>query len=347
MILQRGRLAGAGLAEQHEELAVGDVEVEPAQRGVVAELFRDVLELDMSHQSRTPRDWPLAVSKKCACAGSMRAKTWSPALATKPERVRARSICEPNFRSTMSYEPSGSMMCASAGRKPSAAWCATMTPSGLTPSASFLAGAAVQLAEQFGREDETLRRAFDGDGGLALLLGDGGVRHVHHRAADELRDEQVLRMRVDFGRAADLLQHALMHDDDAVGEAHRLDLVVRDVDGGRALLQMQTLDLGAHLFAQLGVERADRLVHQHRLRTPDQRAADGDALHVAARQRRRFAVEQIGDPAAPWRSRALPCRSRCSAYAWRAAERRCSRRRSYAGRARRTGTPSRCRGPPP
>ena len=46
---QRRRLAGAGLAEQHEELAVGDVEIEPVKRRVAAECLRDVLELDMGH----------------------------------------------------------------------------------------------------------------------------------------------------------------------------------------------------------------------------------------------------------------------------------------------------------
>ena len=46
---QRRRLAGAGLAEQHEELAVGDVEIEVLQRGVAAEGLGDVLELDVGH----------------------------------------------------------------------------------------------------------------------------------------------------------------------------------------------------------------------------------------------------------------------------------------------------------
>ena len=79
---QRRRLAGAGLAEQHEELAVGDVEVEVLQRGVAAEVLGDVLELDVGHDlaslgdetsakiaAVTPSELPLAVSKKCAWAG--------------------------------------------------------------------------------------------------------------------------------------------------------------------------------------------------------------------------------------------------------------------------------------
>ena len=102
-------------------------------------------------------------------------------------------------------------------------------------------------------------------------------------------------MQVDLGGRADLLQDALVHHRDPVGERHRLDLVVGDVDGGGAVLEVQALQLGAHVLAQLGVERADRLVHQHRLRAAHQRAADRDALHVAAGQLRRALAEEMLD----------------------------------------------------
>ena len=49
---------------------------------------------------------------------------------------------------------------------------------------------------------------------------------------------------------------------DAVGQRHRLDLVVGDVDHRRAELLVQALDLAAHLVAQLGVEIGQRLVEQ-------------------------------------------------------------------------------------
>ncbi len=63
---------------------------------------------------------------------------------------------------------------------------------------------------------------------------------------------------------------------------------------------MEALQLAAHLLAQLGVERADRLVHQHRLRPPHQRAADGDALHVAAGEVRRPLLEEMLDAERAW-----------------------------------------------
>ena len=95
---QRGGLAGAGLAQKHEELAVGDVEVEIAKRGGRTVFLGDVLEFDMGHLNRlvpksevwrvprrqraTPSDRPSSVLKKCACAGSIRAHNFSPGFPT-------------------------------------------------------------------------------------------------------------------------------------------------------------------------------------------------------------------------------------------------------------------------
>ena len=46
----------------------------------------------------------------------------------------------------------------------------------------------------------------------------------------KLRDEDVGRPVIDLGRRADLLDAAVAHDDDAVGQRHRLDLVVGHED---------------------------------------------------------------------------------------------------------------------
>ena len=107
-----------------------------------------------------------------------------------------------------------------------------------------------------------------------------------------MRDEQVGGVLVDLGGQADLLQDPLVHDGDPVGHSHRLDLVVGDVDGGGLVLDVDVLQLGAHLLAQLGIERAHRLVHQQGLGPAHQRPPDRDALHVAAGQRRGSLAEQ-------------------------------------------------------
>ena len=96
-------------------------------------------------------------------------------------------------------------------------------------------------------------------------------------------------------RRRDLLDHAAVHDHDAVGERHRLDLVVGDVDRGGLHQLMHALDLGAHLHAQLGVEVRQRLVEQEHFRIAHDGAAHRDALALAAGERLRLAVEQLGD----------------------------------------------------
>ena len=82
---------------------------------------------------------------------------------------------------------------------------------------------------------------------------------------------------------------------DLVGHRHRLELVVRDVDRGRLQAIVQRAQLAAHQVAELGIERAERLVHQERLRLAHDRAAQRDALAVAARQAGDRAVEQMLD----------------------------------------------------
>ena len=87
---------------------------------------------------------------------------------------------------------------------------------------------------------------------------------------------------IDLIRRSYLLQPAEVQDGDPVAEPHRLDLVVRDVDGrgGQALLEL--LELEARRGAELGVEVGERLVEQEDLRLADERAGERDSLTLAA-----------------------------------------------------------------
>ncbi len=150
-------------------------------------------------------------------------------------------------------------------------------------------------------EDHLARRAAQGRARrqLDLVLGEAGAatldarRHeVHRGRADERGDEQVARAaEEDLGDVA-LLDDAVAQDGHAVAQGHRLDLVVGDVDGRRAQPLVQARELGAHRGAQLGVEVRQRLVEQERPRLAHQRAADRDALALAARELRRAAAHQ-------------------------------------------------------
>ena len=108
------------------------------------------------------------------------------------------------------------------------------------------------------------------------------LHDVHCRRADELSDEQIVRTVVQLERRADLLDDAVVHDDNAVGHRHRLDLVVGDIDGRRLQPLVQRLDLRAHLHAKLRIEVRQRLVEQEHLRIANDRPAHRDALPLAA-----------------------------------------------------------------
>ena len=144
-----------------------------------------------------------------------------------------------------------------------------------------------------------------------------------------------------IGRA-DLRDHAAVEHHDLVGEGHRLDLIVGDVDHGRRKILVELGDLDPHLHPQHGVEVGKRLVEEEDLRLAHQGPADGDALALAAGELRRLPVEQRLELEHARDLFGALLRSRPSAPWRRAGRRRCSGAPSYAGRARRTGTPWRC-----
>ena len=135
----------------------------------------------------------------------------------------------------------------------------------------------------------------EADPEVAVAPGELRLDQIDRRRADEAGDELVDRVVVQHLRRVDLLQVSCVHDGDAVAHRHRLDLVVRDVDGRDAEPALQLVDLGAHLHPQLRVEVRERLVHQEGLRLAHDRAAHRDALALAARERARLALEELLD----------------------------------------------------
>ena len=143
---------------------------------------------------------------------------------------------------------------------------------------------------------ETEANAFGQHGdGAGLPRLDPSGQKVHRRRADEARDEGRRGGLVHVLGRAHLLDAPGVQHDDAVGERHGLDLIVRDVDRGRAHALAQLLDLGAHLHAQLRVEVGQGLVEQEHLGIAHDRPAHGDALALAARKLARLAPEQSLD----------------------------------------------------
>ena len=108
--------------------------------------------------------------------------------------------------------------------------------------------------------------------------------------ADEICDKGVDRLVVDVGRAADLLDNAVVHNDNAVTHRQRLFLVVGDVDKGDAGTLLNALQLDLHVLAQLEVEGTERLVEQQNARFAHQCTRDGDTLLLTAGKTGHIAV---------------------------------------------------------
>ena len=139
--------------------------------------------------------------------------------------------------------------------------------------------------------------------------------------AHEVGDEIVGRPLVDLGRGGDLLDRALVHHRNAVGEHQRLLLVVGDEDRGEAKLALQPADLELHGLAQLAVEGTERLVEQQKARIEHDGARQRHALLLAARElpgQARLVARQLdhGDRLADAASRSRSWR-RCASPAER------------------------------
>jgi ABC-type glutathione transport system ATPase component len=93
----------------------------------------------------------------------------------------------------------------------------------------------------------------------------------------------VLRLRKERLRLVDLDDLAFVHERHAVRHLPRESHFVRDDDHGHAVLREGGHGV-EHLLDHLGIEGRGRLVEQHDARAHAERAGDGDALLLAARE---------------------------------------------------------------
>ena len=100
--------------------------------------------------------------------------------------------------------------------------------------------------------------------------------------ADEVGNESIFRFIVDAFRRADLLDIALVHDDDDVGHAECFFLIVGNEDEGNAQLFFNLDELQLHTAAQLPVQGTERFVKKQYPRLIDDGPSNGYALLLAA-----------------------------------------------------------------
>ena len=89
---------------------------------------------------------------------------------------------------------------------------------------------------------------------------------------------------------------ACMHHDNFIGQSHGFDLVMGDIDHGRAQPLFEGGNLGAHVDTQGGIEIGQRLVKKKQPRIAHDGAANGDTLALPARQFARLALKQRIQP---------------------------------------------------
>ena len=162
--------------------------------------------------------------------------------------------------------------------------------SGLSPTTTGSPAATGRLAARSTRSEPPTKAGWATVTNPSATAATFASMKFIFRRADEAGNEWVGRLIVKLARRANLLNEAVAQDDDAVGQRHRLNLIVGDVDHGDAEIAMQFGDLHPHLRPQLGVEVRQRLVEQKELGVAHDGAPDRDALALPARELARLAI---------------------------------------------------------
>lgn len=108
--------------------------------------------------------------------------------------------------------------------------------------------------------------------------------------------KQVGGIVIDVLRRVELGNDAVIHDGHAVGQRHRFDLVMRDVNRGDAQFVLEVLEFCSHAHAQLGVKVGKRFVHQKHGGSADDGTGKGRALALASRKLTAAAVQELFQP---------------------------------------------------
>ncbi len=130
---------------------------------------------------------------------------------------------------------------------------------------------------------------------VAVFFYQFRLEYIHLRRAEEARDKEVRGVVIKRRRRIDLLDDTVLHDDYTRAHRHSLGLVMCNVYKRSCEPMVYLGYLGTHLYAQLCVEVAERLVQKEYLGLADDRTAERDALTLTARKRFGSAAQQRFD----------------------------------------------------
>ncbi len=131
-----------------------------------------------------------------------------------------------------------------------------------------------------GRLVELDRRSFDHH----MTVFDAAVKQIH--VAEKLVHERRGGMMIDLGGGADLFDPALIHHDYAIREFESFFLIMGDEDAGDVEFVVKLAQPASQLGANLGIQRAERLVEQQHTGLDRERARQCDSLSLSARELR-------------------------------------------------------------
>lgn len=129
-----------------------------------------------------------------------------------------------------------------------------------------------------------------------LLIATNKLPREQIAASDKCGNECVARLIVNLAWRADLHDRTVVHDGDAIRQRQSFGLVMGDVDSRYADFLLQPAQFTAHLFAQQGVEIAQRLVEQEQARLAHESARQRQPLLLATAQLRRRTLGQCREP---------------------------------------------------
>ena len=126
-------------------------------------------------------------------------------------------------------------------------------------------------------------------------FGNGTVEKVHLRCADKAGNEHIIGIFVKIDGGIDLLNVAVLHNNDTGAHGHCLYLVVGNVDKGCTELFVQARDLGSHCGTQLCIQVGKGLVKQKHLGLTNDGTSECNSLTLTAGECLGLSFEILGN----------------------------------------------------
>ena len=127
---------------------------------------------------------------------------------------------------------------------------------------------------------------------MTVILGDLHIYEIHRRFPYESCHKKIDRIIVHLERGTKLLQLSILHDGNAIGQRHRLHLVVGDQDRRAFYFIVNTFDLDTQHLTHLTVKVGKGLVQQEHLRAAYQSPRNIDPLLLSPRKPGRLHLQQ-------------------------------------------------------